>query len=103
SRALRYDGVLAAKVDVTEPSPSSGMTADEIRALKRFIAGRRGEETPFDLVLEGVTQLGDPAQADAAMMPLAEAGATAWVRCLWDVPGGMDAVRARIRQGPPRI
>lgn len=100
-RALRYDGVLAVKMD--EGGPSSGITAAEIRALKRFAVERRGDETPFDIVLEGVTPLGDRARADAAMLPVAEAGATWWIESMWDAPGGMDAVRTRIRQGPPRI
>jgi alkanesulfonate monooxygenase SsuD/methylene tetrahydromethanopterin reductase-like flavin-dependent oxidoreductase (luciferase family) len=101
ARALRYDGVLAVKTEAG--GPSSDMTADEIRALKRLVAERRGSEMPFDIVLEGVTPLGDRAQADAAVMPLAEAGATWWIESMWDAPGGMNAVRVRIRQGPPEV
>lgn len=101
ARALRYDGVLAAKMDVS--GPTSGMTAGEIRALTRVIVERRRGAAPFDIVLEGVTPIGDRAQADAAMIPLAEAGATWWIESMWDAPGGMDAVRTRIRQGPPRV
>lgn len=105
SRAVRYDGVLAVKMDVS--GPSSGMTADDIRALKQFITERRergiGGEPPFDIVLEGVTPLGDRAGADEAVRPLAEAGATWWIESMWDEPGGLDVVRARIRQGPPKV
>ncbi len=36
--------------------------------------------------------------------PLAEAGATWWmIENMWTVPGGMEAVLERVRQGPPQV
>lgn len=101
AHALHYDGLLA--VGMGKDGPTSTVSPDDIRALRRYVEERRGNRTPFDVVLEGVTPIGDRVAADAVIAPLAEAGATWWIESMWDEPGGMDAVRSRIRQGPPTV
>jgi alkanesulfonate monooxygenase SsuD/methylene tetrahydromethanopterin reductase-like flavin-dependent oxidoreductase (luciferase family) len=101
NRALRYDGLLAAKLN--DDGSFGQLTPDDIRAMKAFIDENRTETTPFDIVVEGVTP-GDNAEAAGSILsPLAEAGATWWIESMWEAPGGMDAVRARIKQGPPQV
>jgi hypothetical protein len=34
---------------------------------------------------------------------LAENGATWWIESMWEVPGGIPAVRERIAAGPPQL
>jgi hypothetical protein len=67
------------------------------------IAEHRTQTTPFDIVVEGKTPGDDPAQANAIVQPFAEAGATWWMEAMWSEPNGLDDLRARIRQGPPRV
>jgi Luciferase-like monooxygenase len=101
-RPLRYDGVLPTKrrlPDGTWLSP----TPEDVRAIARYAAEHRTQATPFDIVIEGVTPTDDPGRWPDTLGPLAEAGATWWIESMWETPGGMDAVRARIAQGPPRI
>ena len=45
----------------------------------------------------------DPARASEIVAPYAEAGLTWWNEGLPDFSASIDAVRTRIRQGPPRL
>lgn len=99
-RALRWDGILPMKMG--GDGGQASMTPDDIRDMRRFIAERRAETTPFDIVIEGTTPGGDLDAARAAVEPYAEAGVTWWMEALWSAPNDPDTVRERIRQGPPR-
>jgi alkanesulfonate monooxygenase SsuD/methylene tetrahydromethanopterin reductase-like flavin-dependent oxidoreductase (luciferase family) len=100
-RALRYDGLLPAKVN---PDGSTGeITPADIRDIKAHVAEQRTATTPFDIVWEGQTPGDDPAQAAEIVRPWAEAGATWWMESRWEYPVDVAAVRKRIEQGPPRI
>ncbi len=101
ARALRYDGVIPTKLDV--PGTFSALTPQDIRELVAYVGERRVGDTGFDIIVEGVTPSERPGSWEEIVGPLAEAGATWWIESMWDVPGGMDAVVERIRQGPPRI
>jgi alkanesulfonate monooxygenase SsuD/methylene tetrahydromethanopterin reductase-like flavin-dependent oxidoreductase (luciferase family) len=101
-RALRYDGLLPAmlgkdgKIEMRPASP------DEIRQMKAWIEQNRSEQTPFDIVVEGMTPGDNPAQAAAQVRPYAEAGATWWIEAMWEAPD-LGCVRERLRQGPPDV
>lgn len=103
-RALRWDGILPTKI---APDGSfADLTPDDLRALRAWIAEQRSDPTPVDIVLEGETPGADPARAAAHVGPLAEAGMTWWLENVWNTPraeGGREGMRARIRQGPPRL
>lgn len=103
-RVLRYDGLLPTVFDadgtLRPPTPA------DIREMRAFIADNRAATTPFDIIMEGTTPGDDPAQARATVEPWAAAGATWWIEAMWgalDAPNGMETVRARLQQGPPRI
>lgn len=101
-RTLRYDGILAAKMN--EDGSFADMTAQDIQALKTYIDEHRTLTTPFDIVYEGETPGDNPAQATDIVRPLAEAGVTWWLEAVWSTPekqGGLEGMRQRIRQGPP--
>ncbi|HEX2729653.1 MAG TPA: LLM class flavin-dependent oxidoreductase [Rubrobacteraceae bacterium] len=101
NRALRYDGLLAAKVSGTAAEP--GVTPEDIRAIKAYAIENRPPDAPFDIVWEGVTPGGDPERADSIVRPFAEAGITWWIESRWMPPNEPEDLRARIRQGPPRL
>jgi alkanesulfonate monooxygenase SsuD/methylene tetrahydromethanopterin reductase-like flavin-dependent oxidoreductase (luciferase family) len=95
-RALRYDGLLAAKL------PGDGdMTPADIQAMKAFVDEHRTATTPFDIVWEGETPAEDREQAISIVRPWAEAGLTWWMETRWGHP--LEEVRTRIKEGPPRI
>jgi alkanesulfonate monooxygenase SsuD/methylene tetrahydromethanopterin reductase-like flavin-dependent oxidoreductase (luciferase family) len=94
-RAARWDGVFPI-VDGRTVQP------EEIRESLAYVRPLRPTDAPFDVVVAGY--IGDkPAEeAEARLRSYAEAGVTWWQEgFLWkDSP---EAVRARIRQGPPSI
>jgi hypothetical protein len=100
-RALRYDGVLPNFMG--EDGKAGVPTPDAIREMRDYIKAKRGDNTPFDIVTEGATPGDNPQKAGAIVREWAEAGATWWIEALWNVPGGLDSIRQRVRQGPPRI
>jgi alkanesulfonate monooxygenase SsuD/methylene tetrahydromethanopterin reductase-like flavin-dependent oxidoreductase (luciferase family) len=100
-RALRYDGLLP-NVRGADGAPRD-VTPDDIREMAAYVAERRNQSTPFDIVMEGETPGDDPAQAAAIVRPFAEAGATWWNESRWGAMSDVELVRMRIQQGPPRI
>ena len=103
-RVLNWDGVLPAKMQ--EDSSFAEMTPDDLRAMQDFLASQRTQQTPFDIVMEGETSGDDLEQARSIVRPLAEAGVTWWLEAVWGTPaasGGVEGMRTRIRQGPPRL
>ena len=98
-RVLRYDGLLP---NIMDPEgPHDRVTPQQVAAMKAYIDERRASDTPFDIVVEGRTPGDDAEAARAQVGALAAAGATWWIEAIWDAPD-LDAVLARLRQGPPR-
>lgn len=93
-RAARWDGALV------------GGTPAEIAERKRLIEAQRTATTPLDIITEAETPGADPEKAAEIVRPFAAAGLTWWLESIWDGPqrlGGLEGMRTRIRQGPPRI
>jgi hypothetical protein len=82
------------------PEGFGELTPDDVREIAALVARYRKADTPFDIVVEGVTPA-DPQEATAKVAPFAEAGATWWIESMWEAPGGMKQVRERVSQGPP--
>ncbi|MBI5948954.1 MAG: LLM class flavin-dependent oxidoreductase [Chloroflexi bacterium] len=101
-RALRWDGLLPARMD--EEGNVAAARTDDVREAKAWVDANRPPGEPFDIVVDGETPGDDPAAA-ATVREWADAGATWWVETRWMAQrdeAGFEAVRARIRQGPPR-
>jgi alkanesulfonate monooxygenase SsuD/methylene tetrahydromethanopterin reductase-like flavin-dependent oxidoreductase (luciferase family) len=96
-RVLRYDGLLPYL-------PGEELTPAALHEIKAYIDANRTVDTPFDIVVEGVTPGDDPSQAITIVEPWAEAGATWWIEALWPQPGqaqDIQTVQQRVLQGPP--
>ena len=103
-RVLRYDGVLPMKMN--DDGSFAEMTPADIQAMKTFIDEQRSQTSPFNIVMEGETPGDDYEKATAIVGPLAQAGVTWWLEAVWASPqtrGGLEGMRTRIKQGPPRI
>ncbi len=98
-RVLRYDGLLPMTIG---DEGARQATPDEVREMAAFVAAHREQTTPFDIIVEGQTRGDDLAHAEAIIRPWADAGATWWLDAMWDATG-IEPVRQRVRQGPPRI
>ena len=100
-RVLRYDGLLPTKLN--EDGTYAEVTPADLREMKAFIDGHRTLTTPFDIIWEGESPGDNPEQAAGIVRPWAEAGATWWMEARWGQGVTLEDLRARIRQGPPRI
>jgi alkanesulfonate monooxygenase SsuD/methylene tetrahydromethanopterin reductase-like flavin-dependent oxidoreductase (luciferase family) len=101
NRALRYDGLLAAKVSGTAAQP--GVTPEDIRAMKEYVEENKYTGEVFDIVWEGETPGDDPERAVSTVRPFAEAGITWWIEAMWSPPNEPEDLRRRLLQGPPRV
>ncbi len=100
-RVLRWDGLLPAKIN--DDGSRDDVTPADIQAMRAYISEHRAQTTAFDVVMEGRTPGDDRASARATVQPFIEAGITWWNEAMWTEPNAPEDVRARIRQGPPRI
>jgi alkanesulfonate monooxygenase SsuD/methylene tetrahydromethanopterin reductase-like flavin-dependent oxidoreductase (luciferase family) len=97
-RAARWDGVCPLK------QGDQLMQPDDIKEMMAFIRQYRSSDEQFDVLASGNTS-GRERQQDLDMiMPYVEAGATWWQETFaGSDPEELEAVRTRIRQGPPRL
>ncbi|KAB8141652.1 LLM class flavin-dependent oxidoreductase [Chloroflexia bacterium SDU3-3] len=105
-RAARWDGVFP----LFDADDEAGELA-QLGQLAAFLA-RQPQRTPApDLVCMGVTPGACPAEAAPIVAWRAALGATWWLECIapfrmgvgFDEPWPLDALRERVRQGPPRL
>lgn len=100
ARAARWDGVIPQRIKSEEP-----LTPEELRELVAVVRSERDDDA-FDVVIEGLTPEHDPDESSAYTRGLAAAGATWYLDGVWmymyETPGSPDAIRRRIRKGPPR-
>jgi alkanesulfonate monooxygenase SsuD/methylene tetrahydromethanopterin reductase-like flavin-dependent oxidoreductase (luciferase family) len=100
ARALRYDGLIPHKLNAD--GSMGEITPADITAMRDYVANRRTEPGPYDIVWEGRTPGEDPAAAAAIVRPFVEAGITWWIEAMWSAPNEIADIRIRIQQGPPR-
>jgi alkanesulfonate monooxygenase SsuD/methylene tetrahydromethanopterin reductase-like flavin-dependent oxidoreductase (luciferase family) len=102
-RALRCEGIVPLKATAEGISYSLG--PDDIWDIKSYADQHREPSTPFDIIVEGETPGEDVAAASLIVHPFAEAGATWWLEDVAARPykkSGLEGMRLRIKQGPPR-
>jgi alkanesulfonate monooxygenase SsuD/methylene tetrahydromethanopterin reductase-like flavin-dependent oxidoreductase (luciferase family) len=99
-RAARYDGVVPLKV--AADGDLGPLTPDDLAELLAIVGAHRPGGEPLEVMVGGETPGGDPEAALAVVEPLAEAGMTWWTESLEPHRGGLEQLRARVRQGPPR-
>lgn len=96
NRAIRWDGIL--------PTTSTyEVTPETLREIHGWIGEHRGKDTPFEIVMEGVTDGKDPVATREKLQPLADAGTTWWIESRWAGSETAESLLERIRQGPPQL
>jgi hypothetical protein len=89
-RALSWDGIIPQRYRDWQP-----FSGDEMRGIHDYIRQHRTEARPFELIAGGL-----PGSGPREIRPFIEAGATWWVE--GDMGSlSFDALRERIRRGPP--
>lgn len=90
-RAARFDGIAPMARDMNVL-----LTPDQVRELRAYIQQHRTSDAPFDVVL------GSAPLETEQYAAYAEAGVTWYQVGVGEAEDG-DAVRARVRRGPPRL
>ena len=105
-RGARWDGMFP-----LFPDADDAKVLSHFREAVAFLREQRGDNpAPFDILHRGTTPGDDRDQAAEQIAPFAEAGATWWAEAIhpqrfgvdWGGDWPLDALRERIRQGPPR-
>jgi alkanesulfonate monooxygenase SsuD/methylene tetrahydromethanopterin reductase-like flavin-dependent oxidoreductase (luciferase family) len=97
-RAARWDG--AFPLNTGGPFTPPPAVLGEIR---EYILQHRTSPAPFDLVIMGSTPGNDPKAARKKLAAYANTGLTWWLETLFRWRNSAEAMRQRIRQGPPRF
>lgn len=98
-RTIRWDGIIPMDAeDAFEP-----VVPEMLREITAWIREHREVDSPFDVVVEGVTDGADVAETRDRVAPLAEAGATWWIESRWSPEDTPEVLMERIRQGPPSV
>ena len=79
------------------------MKRQDLEAIQAYIDLHRTTAAPYDLVMTGTTRGDDAPKARKIVSSLAAGGLTWWLEGLYTRRDSLDAMRERIRQGPPRI
>jgi alkanesulfonate monooxygenase SsuD/methylene tetrahydromethanopterin reductase-like flavin-dependent oxidoreductase (luciferase family) len=96
-RAARYDGVVPMAANIEKD-----LSADDVRAIAKFITKHRKRDGAFDIVHAGDTAGKSKREAADIVAPFVEAGATWWNEAPLPWKTTLDDVRARIAAGPPK-
>lgn len=106
-RAAKWDGVFP----IANSTDMRALTPDELRDIVAYVRQHRRSATPLDVIIGGDTPGEDRAQAVQKVAAYVKAGATWWhenllpTRFGWNwgpPPWPVEAMRERIRQGPPK-
>jgi alkanesulfonate monooxygenase SsuD/methylene tetrahydromethanopterin reductase-like flavin-dependent oxidoreductase (luciferase family) len=105
-RAARWDGVFPYDIRL---GVLDMMAPRELQRLLDYIAPYRQPDTPFDVVLTGITMAENPAHDQALMSSYAAVGVTWWLENFMPQRWGgswhdwrLDQMQRRVRQGPPK-
>ncbi len=97
-RAARWDGAFPInRAGPYTPPP------DTVRQICQYINEHRQSQSPFDVVVMGVTPRNDPKAARRKIAAYSGTGATWWLESLYVLRNSAEGMRRRIRQGPPRF
>jgi alkanesulfonate monooxygenase SsuD/methylene tetrahydromethanopterin reductase-like flavin-dependent oxidoreductase (luciferase family) len=103
ARAIQWDGLIPTKMPHGEEAQP--MQPGDIQEMLQYIQTQRRTDHPFDIVMEGESPGADPKRAQAITQAYADVGVTWWLENVWNSPwkeGGVEGMRRRIQQGPPR-
>ena len=94
-RAARWDGVYV----MTSKANGEQLSPNEIREMIAYVKTHRESSELFDVAFAEETPA-DPKRGAEIVQPYRDAGVTWWLEGIW---GMYDAMRERIRLGPPRM
>ncbi len=98
-RAAKYDGVMPMSGDIEKP-----LTPERVREIVTFFKEHHnGGARPFDIIADGETPADDRTRAREIVAGYEAAGATWWIESTLPWKQSLEAFRARIAAGPPKV
>ena len=104
-RAARWDGVFPGRLTLERRQAWTPRlwALEDVEEIIAYVRQHRTGDVPFDVVMGGYTS-GVERAADAALVaPYDAAGVTWWIENLHSYRGPFEAMRARLRAGPPSV
>jgi hypothetical protein len=95
-RAARWDGVIPLRL-------GSSIRPGDLRNILAYVRRMRTTSTPFDVAMIGWGTGKNRSKNAKKIGPYVEEGLTWWLESLYTGRNSPNQMRARIRQGPPRI
>lgn len=96
-RAARFDGIYVA----SQKANGEFLTPLDLQEALAYIEAQREAASPFDVAFAGETPA-DRKQGVQMVQPFESAGVTWWLEGIWPERGSVEAMRERVRQGPPK-
>lgn len=96
-RAARFDGIYVA----SQKANGEFLTPLDLQEALAYIEAQRESASPFDVAFAGETPA-DRKQGVQMVQPFESAGVTWWLEGIWPERGSVEAMRERVRQGPPK-
>jgi len=96
-RALRWDGIIPQRY---KASPADTPRAEDTSDITAYVQKNRTTTAGFDIISGGSTSVKSRKKAVEKVRAFADAGATWWIESVWT---GENKLRARIKEGPPRV
>src|SRR5215831_5295349 len=96
-RALRWDGIIPQRY---KGSPADTPRAEDTSDIAAYVQKNRTTTAGFDIISGGSTSVKSRKKAVEKVRAFADAGATWWIESVWT---GENKLRARIKEGPPRV
>jgi hypothetical protein len=101
-RALRYDGLLPAMLDLDGKVSMQPLTPEQLTTIHDYVGKHRPDGSLYEIVVEGTTSGEDKSACTDLIHCWQKAGATWWIEALWEASTQEDVLR-RIKQGPPGV
>lgn len=95
-RAARWDGTFPLGSPYT-PTP------DTVRDIRTYVDHHRQTQAPYDIVIMGSTPGNNLKAAHRRVAAYQGTGLTWWLESMFRWRNSIEAMRQRIRQGPPRL
>lgn len=96
-RAARFDGIYIA----SQTADGELLTPKALQEALTYVKTQRQLVSPFDVAFAGETPMGGE-QGAKMVQPYTAAGVTWWLEGIWVERGSVEAMRERIRGGPPK-
>jgi alkanesulfonate monooxygenase SsuD/methylene tetrahydromethanopterin reductase-like flavin-dependent oxidoreductase (luciferase family) len=97
-RAARWDGVIPLK-----QGGDGLLTPQDVVEVRDFIRQQRTSDAPFDIAVINWSAPSDSKAAAEKVAAYAKVGTTWWLEALYMQRDSLEAMRERIRVGPPRM